>query len=276
MSRVPSYLVAMVAAFILAFTAVTAPVLAPAAVAGPVAPAKTSKALSSSKPTISGDRAAGSTLTAKPGTWTKATKFSYQWYVDGLAIKAGTKKTLKLSSSRVGKKITVKVTGKKSGHTTTSRTSSATAKIATVAKPKITGSAKVATTLTVKPGAWTKGTTFTYQWYAGGKAVKGATKKTLKLSTSHVGKKITVKVTGKAKGYGTVSRTSSASTATSYPTRTAPSSASSCPSWAPIKGNGQSMIYHLPHNQSYKVTLPEDCFRTEAAAKKAGYRAAKR
>lgn len=49
----------------------------------------------------------------------------------------------------------------------------------------------------------------------------------------------------------------------------------SCPSYAPIKGNRDSMIYHRPGQQYYGVTVPEQCFRTAAAAEQAGYRAAK-
>lgn len=59
----------------------------------------------------------------------------------------------------------------------------------------------------------------------------------------------------------------------SYP----PSSISTCPSYAPIKGNrGDSgWIYHQPGQRSYTVTHPEECFATTSAAEAAGYRAAK-
>ncbi len=57
----------------------------------------------------------------------------------------------------------------------------------------------------------------------------------------------------------------------SYP----PVSANACPAKAPIKGNrGDEWIYHLPSNQYYSVTNPEECFASEDGAKKAGYRAA--
>ncbi|MFD1827583.1 hypothetical protein [Mumia zhuanghuii] len=59
------------------------------------------------------------------------------------------------------------------------------------------------------------------------------------------------------------------------PNRTDPISEWNCPSWAPIKGNASSMIYHLPDQAFYDRTKPEDCFRTEAAAKAAGYRKSK-
>jgi micrococcal nuclease len=55
----------------------------------------------------------------------------------------------------------------------------------------------------------------------------------------------------------------------------APVSANACPKKAPIKGNrGDEWIYHLPSNQYYKQTNPEECFASEDGAKKHGYRAA--
>jgi hypothetical protein len=78
------------------------------------------------------------------------------------------------------------------------------------AVPKITGKAKVGKTLKVKVGKWSPVPKFTYQWYAGGKAIKGATKATLKLKKAQKGKKITVKVTGKKAGYITKTKTSKA------------------------------------------------------------------
>lgn len=59
------------------------------------------------------------------------------------------------------------------------------------------------------------------------------------------------------------------------PNRTDPISEWNCPSWAPIKGNASSMIYHMPGQAFYDRTKPEDCFRTESAARAAGYRKAK-
>jgi len=40
-----------------------------------------------------------------------------------------------------------------------------------------------------------------------------------------------------------------------------------------IKGNAGSMIYHLPDSASYDNTIAEVWFASEAAAKKAGFRA---
>lgn len=59
------------------------------------------------------------------------------------------------------------------------------------------------------------------------------------------------------------------------PTSAKPVSKWNCPSWAPIKGNAPSKIYHLKNQKFYAKTTPEVCFSTEAAAKKAGYRKSK-
>lgn len=49
-----------------------------------------------------------------------------------------------------------------------------------------------------------------------------------------------------------------------------------CPASHPIKGNADSLIYHVPGGASYARTIPEDCFATEGAAREAGYRRAMR
>ncbi len=48
-----------------------------------------------------------------------------------------------------------------------------------------------------------------------------------------------------------------------------------CPPIYPIKGNEQSMLYHLPDNPTYQGTIPELCFSTVEAAQAAGYSEAK-
>jgi hypothetical protein len=48
-----------------------------------------------------------------------------------------------------------------------------------------------------------------------------------------------------------------------------------CPSDHPIKGNANSMIYHMPGQSSYDGTEPEYCFANEEDAVAAGYRASK-
>ena len=89
-------------------------------------------------PTVTGTAQIGKTLTAKPGTWTPTgVTFKYQWRADGTTISGATATTYKPVAVDVGKKITVAVTGAKSGYTSTSKTSAETAKVSAVlATPK--------------------------------------------------------------------------------------------------------------------------------------------
>ncbi len=52
-----------------------------------------------------------------------------------------------------------------------------------------------------------------------------------------------------------------------------------CPSGFPVKGNrtgsNKEWKYHVPGQKFYKKTKPEECFKTAADARKAGYRASK-
>jgi hypothetical protein len=60
--------------------------------------------------------------TAKPGSWTPTpVKFAYQWYVGTKRIKGATKVNFGIPTSYIGKRIKVRVTGKKSGYTTVVR-----------------------------------------------------------------------------------------------------------------------------------------------------------
>lgn len=227
------------------------------------------------RPTISGTAVYGQTLTASTHTWTTGTTFSYQWLADGTPIAGATSRTLKLGSAQRSRQISVVVTGRKSGYATVARTSAATLRVTTAPTPTVSGTKKVTYTLRASTGTWSSGTTFSYQWYADGSALSGKTASTLKLGTSYVGKGISVRVTGRKSGYTTVARTSARTSDITYPSATAPVSEWNCPSWAPIKGNADSMIYHMPYQRYYDITKPEDCFRTETAAVAAGYRRAK-
>jgi hypothetical protein len=164
-------------------------------------------------PTVSGTAKVGSVLTAKPGAWSPSgVRFAYQWFANGVAISGATGSTLSLSSSLVGKHVTVEVTGFKVGYVALAKTSAqVTVSAGTISAttPKITGTAKVGSTLKVTVGTWKpSGVSFKYQWYASGKAISGATKSTYKISSSQRGKTITVKVTGTKSGYTTVAKTS--------------------------------------------------------------------
>lgn len=232
------------------------------------------RVLSAPAPKVTGTAVVGKTLKVVPGAWTKGTKLTYQWYVNGVAVSKATRSTFTIPKSAIAKTVTVVVKGSKSGYVTTSKRSKATAGIKGVLKvstPKITGSAVVGTRLKATTGTWTSGTTLRYQWYRDGKAISKATGSTLVVTSAMRGSRITVKVTGSKKSYVTSSRTSARTSAVRYPSSMTPSGWN-CPSWAPIKGNASSMIYHMPSGSYYSRTNPEQCFATERAAVNAGYR----
>jgi hypothetical protein len=156
----------------------------------------------------------GKLLTATTGDWGTGVTFTYRWYLGTTPITNATKPTYTPTASQVGKNLSVKVTGSKPGHTTTSKVS-AKAVIAkgilTTVVPTITGTPQVGQTLTANHGTWTTGTTFHYQWLSNGVAISSnATGSTYKIPSTKVGKSLTVKVTGSKAGYTTVALTSAA------------------------------------------------------------------
>ena len=166
-------------------------------------------------PVVSGTAEVGKTLTATPGTWQPAAeRYTYQWLRDGKTINTATAATYKVTAADVGRRLSVTVTGTRTGYTSVSKTSaSVTVAKLTGATPTITGTMTVGKTLTAKPGTWKPApVTLKYQWYRNGAAISGATKSTYKLATADKGKKIAVKVAGSKAGYATDVRTSAAKT----------------------------------------------------------------
>lgn len=82
------------------------------------------RVLKTVKPTITGTARVGRTLTAHRGTWKPSgVKYSYRWLRNGKSIAHATSYRYKLKSTDRGKRISVKVAGKKSGYSTASRVS---------------------------------------------------------------------------------------------------------------------------------------------------------
>ncbi|MGO2633944.1 MAG: HtaA domain-containing protein [Galactobacter sp.] len=88
-------------------------------------PAPGEKKVTAGTVQISGSAKVGQTLTAKTSGWKNASSYSYQWLRDGKSISTATKPTYKATKADEGKKLSVKVTGKKSGYTSASKTSGA-------------------------------------------------------------------------------------------------------------------------------------------------------
>ena len=160
-------------------------------------------------PTISGTAKVGSKLTAKVAAWSPSASFKYQWYSNGTAIAGATKSTYTPTRWQAGTRITVKVTGSRSGYLTVAKTSwGKTVPLLTlrVDRSRLNGPTRVGGTLVVTAGAsHPVSTVKSYQWYANGSAISGATKSTYKLTVKEKGKRLTVKVTYRATGYATKS-----------------------------------------------------------------------
>ena len=73
-----------------------------------------------------------------------------------------------------------------------------------VARPAVTGLAKVGARLTASAGSWTptnSSTTYSYQWRAGSVEIPGATAPSLRLKAAQQGTRVTVRVTATRPGY---------------------------------------------------------------------------
>lgn len=170
-----------------------------------------------SKVSFSGTPTVGSTLSASPGTWGPSpVTLSYQWLRDGASISKATAKTYKLVSADAGHEISVRVTGKKTGYTSVSRTSSTVdAKwgFTSSPTPSVSGSVAAGRTLTAVTGTWTPTPKLAYQWRVDGAVVAGATASTWRVPEWAAGRAVTVSVTATKSGYLTVARTSPKRTA---------------------------------------------------------------
>ncbi len=76
-------------------------------------------------PSITGTPRVGATLTARTSAWATGAVISYQWLLDGKAIKGATARTYKLLSSQKGKRISLTITQKATGYSTATKTSAA-------------------------------------------------------------------------------------------------------------------------------------------------------
>ncbi len=208
------------------------PVLATPVPPPPPAPALPFEATPA--PEIQGTAVAGGALRAQTPAWTpEATAYSYSWARDGVAVLGATDAAYAVRRADAGTRITVTVTGTRTGYQGASRTSEPTAVVvdafdvppaqpvpapgdepfAAAPAPAITGTASVGSTLTAETAAWTPAaTTLTYVWKRNGVVVPGRTAATYVPAPRDAGSQVTVTVTGSAAGSAPTSRTSAART----------------------------------------------------------------
>ncbi|MEU8610408.1 hypothetical protein AB0C29_20715 [Actinoplanes sp. NPDC048791] len=171
-------------------------------------------------PAITGTVAVGSTVKVSAGSWTPAaTSYTYQWRANGSAIRGASGSSYPVGAAVLGKRLTVTVTAIRSGHQAGSTTSAASVAVAkgkapaATKKPAVTGTAKVGRTVKVSAGTWSpKADSYRYEWRLGGKLIRGATKSSLKLTSSMRNKKVTVTVIARKTGYTDGKATSKAVT----------------------------------------------------------------
>jgi hypothetical protein len=161
----------------------------------------------------------GQSLTATPGAWDPAATLAYEWRADGTPTGTDAA-TYTVQVSDLGKALTVSVTGTRSGFQTVTKTSLATADVATADQvstptPVVTGVARVGETLSANAGSWDPGVSLGYQWSADGAPVAGATASTYAVPAGDLGRQLSVTVTGTRAGYAPVSRTSAPTSAVS-------------------------------------------------------------
>ena len=174
--------------------------------------------ISQGLPVIVGSATPGATLTATkpPSVPADASLFSYRWRLDGESIRGANKSTLTMREAWRGHEITVTATVEKAGYVV-ERVTSASARVGGAysksPNPVISGTKRVGSSLKVTRGTWSPTpSSFSFQWYADGQRIAGATKSVYTLKAAEYGKKITVSVRSYRAGYGTVLRRSAATT----------------------------------------------------------------
>ncbi|WP_223181042.1 Tat pathway signal protein [Streptomyces griseicoloratus] len=159
-------------------------------------------------PEVTGAVKVGAEVTASPGSWSSVpTSYTYQWKADGQAISGATAPTYTVPASLLGKRLGVTVTAVRGGWKDGTASSAATVvaegdALRATQRPVISGTAKVGKALMVSAGAWSPAAgSFSYQWFADGRAIPGATARVLILKAAQQGKKITVRVVAHRAGH---------------------------------------------------------------------------
>jgi hypothetical protein len=175
-------------------------------------------ALQAAKPTISGTAVLGQVLTAKVPSWTPQATLTTEWFADDVSLNA-TGNTLLLTTNELGKRISIRVTGQRFGYENRSISSDPTQAVLLPIMPKI-GSPKVVmepgkkyvvgSILQVSRGNWDSNTSFTYQWLRNGVIIASANESTYTLTSSDLGKKISLRLSGSLEGFRVATSFSSA------------------------------------------------------------------
>ncbi len=160
--------------------------------------------VTSFEPSITGQASADNLLFAQVANNVNAAILTYQWLRDGVAIVGATDQSYKVSGLDSYRAISVRVTGSKAGFSSRSDTSedvSVQNRYMTTTTVYLSGTPKVGAKLTADVNTWVDKAKVTYRWLRDGKAIKGASQSTYRLSESDKGHKISVLVSQVASGY---------------------------------------------------------------------------
>ncbi|MFC8730988.1 hypothetical protein ACFT5B_00835 [Luteimicrobium sp. NPDC057192] len=166
------------------------------------------------RPKVTGTAKVGKTLTVSRGAWAPTpSTITYVWKANGVTIATRTTSAFVVPASARGKRLTVTVTGSRTGYTKASATSAATIAVApgtfVAPRPKVTGTVRVGRTLTVSRGTWSPTpSSIRYVWRANGLTIATRTTARFVVPSRARGKHLTVTVTGYRSGYTTRSVTS--------------------------------------------------------------------
>lgn len=114
-------------------------------------------------PVISGSASAGGTLTATASGWPSDVALNWRWESGGVTVSNATSSTFKPSLADIGNRITVTVTGTKSGHYSASKTSNATSPVSgNVTSTRLAGSNRYETSALISQSGFSPGVPVAY------------------------------------------------------------------------------------------------------------------
>jgi surface antigen len=166
--------------------------------------------LNTRAPVVKGTAQVGVALRANPGAWTPAAEIQYQWNVGGLPVFGATDRTYTPRALDLGKPISVEVIAVRPGYLTAMVTSAPTGNtlagvIRSTTAPQVSGKPMLGHTLHATSGGWSiTPDTISYQWYADGTPIAGATGSSYDPTAADAGHRIHVRVTAAAAGYTTL------------------------------------------------------------------------
>jgi hypothetical protein len=170
---------------------------------------------------IGGTKAVGETIRAVAAGAERSVSYKYLWKrassSAGLVASLTSERlpTYLVSKEDLGKFFSVEIQQSKWGTTSKGYLGKASGAIGHAIRllltptPTVSGTYKVGRIVSARAGRWDSGVKFTYQWYRGTAAIKGATKPTLRLIAADIGKQLSVSVTGAKPGIKKVTKRSS-------------------------------------------------------------------